>query len=88
MNMGRIESVEEFLRKKNLSPEELETHRELISECLKREACIRKSGEETRNNLERLSETFSLILKKLEESGQILGEIELRSIPERDFYKE
>jgi len=86
--MERIKSVEEFLKEKNLSPEEMEIHKELIRECLEREACIRKSGEETRNNLERLSEMLSLILKKLEESREILGEIELRSIPERDFYKE
>jgi phage shock protein A len=87
MDIKSIRSVDELIEKMGLTSEELEKHRELIKECLKREESIRKSGKETRHNLQRLSEAVSFVVKKMDETSQILGEFELKLIPEKEFHR-
>ncbi len=88
-------TIEDLLRAKNLSKEELELHKDLISECRERERRIEECAAETRENLERLSDALTAVSKRTIILGEALSELleeaetlYLRNLPEEKFYRE
>ena len=84
---------------KNLTPEELEQHKDLIDECLNREKDVNESGKiikESFNKLCDISESLfnnlNILKKECDNLNKNLTDMKniniLRSIPDENFYKE
>lgn len=67
--MKEFKNVEELLRAKNLTPDELELHKELIEECRVREQKITEFSAAAQMNLEKLSQS----LVTLRQRAVVLG---------------
>ena len=93
--MNDRETVDNLIRSKNLTPEELELHRDLIETCRERERQIEACAQETRRNLEKLSHSLTQISERTmslsSALSRLLDEAEtlyLRTLPEEKFYRE
>jgi len=91
--MADTKGVETLLRLKNLTPQELELHKELIEECVSRDALIRESTLHTQSSLQQLAEACDAATKRArlltEAIGQVLDEMEslcLKLLPDEVFY--
>ena len=93
--MANVKRIDDLLSMKNLSPQELELHKELIEECREREAMIENYSARTQGSLQQLAqacETATERAKVLATSiEKVLDEMEslcLKLIPEHEFYRE
>lgn len=87
--MKRVKTIDDLLREINLTPEELELHRDLIEECRGREAQIKEysriTGESMRRmteELDRLNRTAEELWQEAKKLSQRINGIYLRSMPE------
>jgi Mg2+ and Co2+ transporter CorA len=93
--MDSIKTIEDLIRAKNLTPEELELHRELIDECRKNEQKINEYCKTARENLQRMYDTLNDVSQKATEIHsafeRLIEETEtlsLRMIPDEKFHRE
>ena len=93
--MAHNKRVDELIDIKNLSPQELELHKELIEECREREAMIEEYSAHTQDSLQQLAhacETATERAKVLAASiEKVLDEMEslcLKLLPEDQFFHE
>lgn len=93
--MAYIKRVNELISVKNLNPQELELHKDLIEECRERETMIEEYSARTQSSLQQLAqacETATERAKILAASiEKVLDEMEtlcLKLLPEDQFYHE
>ena len=89
------ESIDDLIRSKNLTAEELELHKELITECRERESRIEACTEQTRRSLEKVREELRVISERTTclsyALTRLLDDAEslyLKSLPEEEFFRE
>jgi hypothetical protein len=93
--MNGIKTVDDLIRAKKLTPEEEEQLREIIEECRNRETQIQEASDTAKRNIEGLSRSFGVIVDTISSVGkavdELYGEVErlqLRMMPEAQFYRE
>ncbi len=93
--MDGIKTVDDLIKIKNLTPEEIDLHRELIEECRENERKISEHCSAARENLQRMYDTLNDVSQKATEihrAFQRLVEetenLSLRLIPDEKFYRE
>jgi hypothetical protein len=93
--MAHIKRIDELISMKNLSPRELELHKELVEECRERETMIEEYSARTQGSLQQLAqacETATERAKILAASiEKVLDEMEslcLKLLPDDQFYHE
>ncbi len=93
--MKEAKTIDELIREKGLTPEEIEMHRELIDECRNREQRIREYAAEARGNLEKLAESLQTVAEKTNLLASMVtnlieerDSLYLRLLPEDQFYRE
>ncbi len=83
-----MSKVDDLLRDKKLTSEELKLHEDLIKECRRREAAIGEISMATRENLKKLFEALGIVRKNLEVIGDAADNIVLITMPEGAFSRE
>lgn len=93
--MKEFKTVEELIRSKNLTAEELELHKELIEECRVREQRITEFSKTAQLNLEKLSQSLVTLRQRAVVLGDALRVLQeradnlyLKLLPEEIFYRE
>lgn len=93
--MDDISSVDELLKAKNLNADEFDQLKDLIEESRIREKRIREWSSQTRENLERLSQSFQEISERTDQMSHALGimveqaeAMYLKLLPKEGFYLE
>jgi methyl-accepting chemotaxis protein len=93
--MNEIKTVDELIRAKNLTEEEMELFADLIKEARERERTSAELSRQTRANILKLSDGLNTIVEKTtylsKAMEQLLDNMEtlyIRSIPEAKFYRE
>lgn len=93
--MEGIKTVDDLIRAKGLTPEEKEQLRDIIEECRIREMKIREASEATKRNLDALSTNAGMIAQAITLVGRTVQELyeeteklQLRLMPEHEFYRE
>lgn len=93
--MDGIKSVDDLLKAKNLTPEEEHLLRDIIAECREREVQIKEVCTEARQNLESLSQNFGMIVqtiatvnKAVDHLHEEVERLQLRMMPEEQFYRD
>jgi hypothetical protein len=93
--MAHNKRVDELIRTKNLSRQELELHKELIEECRQRETILEECAARAEGSLQQLAqacETATMRAKILAASiEKALDEMEslcLKLLPEDQFFRE
>ena len=93
--MDDIKTVDDLLKAKGLTAEELKLFEDLIRETRDREKKSIEMGRLTRENLKKLSDGFTVIAERTFEISKsmdrVLDEMEalyLRSMPESKFHRE
>jgi type II secretory pathway component PulF len=93
--MKEFKTVEELIRSKNLTDEEMELHKDLIEECRVREERITEFSKIAQLNLERLSQSLVTLRTRAVVLGDALKVLQdradnlyLRLLPEDIFYRE
>lgn len=93
--MKEFSSIEELIRSKNLTTEELELHKELIEECRVREQRITEFSKTAQLNLEKLSQSLVTLKQRAVVLGDALRVLQeradnlyLKLLPEEIFYRE
>jgi chromosome segregation ATPase len=83
-----VKTIDDLLREKNLTPEEMEEHRELIAECRLREAQIseytrasQKSMKKMNDELDRLARTAEELWREAQKLTHRVNGICLRVTP-------
>ena len=66
--MKPVKTIDDLIREKGLSPEEIKRHRDLIEECRQRESQIRDYSRATHESMRRMTE-------ELEKLGRTAGEL-------------
>ena len=79
--------IDDLLREKNLTPEELELHKDLIAECRERERIIGENSKTTQENLGKLSTSLVAIANSLTEIVNVSDGITLAMMPEEAFHR-
>jgi hypothetical protein len=83
-----MSKVDDLLRDKKLTSEELKLHEDLIKECRRKEAAIGEISMTTRENLKKLSETLGVMGENLKRIGDAADNIVLIMMPEGAFSRE
>jgi chromosome segregation ATPase len=65
-----VKTIVDLLREKNLTPEELERHRELIEECKAREAQINEYSRASQDSMKRMNDELNKLARTAEELWQ------------------
>jgi|WetSurMetagenome_2_1015567.scaffolds.fasta_scaffold1375097_2 hypothetical protein len=93
--MNNIKTVDELIREKSLTQEELELFGDLIEEARAREKKSVELARQTKDNLQRLSEGLGTIAERTIDLSRAMGELldqmetlYIRSIPDEKFYRE
>ena len=93
--MDGIKTIDDLIKAKKLTPEEQEELREIIEECRIRETQIEEASRVTRQNLEGLSRSFGLIVSAISDVGKAVdelyeevGRLQLKMMPETQFFRE
>jgi hypothetical protein len=91
--MAYIKRLDELINVKNLSPRELELHRELIEECRERETMIEEYSARTQGSLQQLAQACETATERARilaaSIEKVLDEMEslcLKLLPEDEFY--
>lgn len=93
--MKEFKTVEELIRSKNLTAEEMELHKDLIEECRVREERIKEFSRIAQMNLDSLSQSLLTLRQRAVVLGDALKVLQeradnlyLRLLPEDVFYRE
>jgi hypothetical protein len=93
--MAYIKRVDELISMKNLSPRELELHKELIEECKEREMKIEEYSAQTQGSLQQLAQACETATERAKTIAasieKVLDEMEslcLKLLPDDQFYHE
>ncbi len=93
--MDGIKTVDDLIRAKNLTPEEMEQFKDLIEEFKERERKIEENISTAKANLNQLFDTLRVIGertvvlgKALEELLDDVGTRQLKMMPSEKFYRE
>ncbi|HUJ89440.1 MAG TPA: hypothetical protein VLX12_04530 [Syntrophorhabdales bacterium] len=93
--MAYIKRVDELMSIKNLSPRELELHKELIEECREREMMIEEYSARTQGSLQQLAQACETATERARVLAasieKVLDEMEslcLKLLPDDQFYHE
>jgi uncharacterized coiled-coil DUF342 family protein len=65
-----VKTIDDLLREKNLTPEEMEEHRELIEECRAREVQLKEYARATHESMRRMTEELDKMSRMAEELWQ------------------
>jgi polyhydroxyalkanoate synthesis regulator phasin len=65
-----VKTIDDLIRDKDLSAEELERHRELIEECRAREVQLKEYSRATRESMRRMTEELDKMNRTAEELWQ------------------
>jgi len=65
-----VKTIDDLIRDKDLSAEELERHRELIEECRAREVQLKEYSRATRESMRRMTEELDKMSRTAEELWQ------------------
>lgn len=68
--MKPVKTIDDLIRDKDLSAEELEQHRELIEECRAREVQLKEYSRATRESMRRMTEELDKMSRTAEELWQ------------------
>ena len=68
--MKPVKTIDDLIRDKGLSTEELERHRELIEECRAREVQLKEYSRATRESMRRMTEELDKMSRTAEELWQ------------------
>ncbi len=68
--MKPVKTIDDLIRDKDLSAEELERHRELIEECRAREVQLKEYSRATRESMRRMTEELDKMNRTAEELWQ------------------
>jgi hypothetical protein len=90
-----IKTVDDLIRAKSLTCEELELHRMIIEECREREKRIDEYRQITEENMRRLAVALKAIAEKTQTLGKALEKLVdatdslyLKSMPSYKFFRE
>jgi hypothetical protein len=93
--MDGVKTVDDLLEAKGVTDEETEQFHDIIEECRLREARIREASDAARQNILDLSEalsmiigTFALVSKSVDALHDEVEQLQLRMMPEEEFYRE
>ena len=93
--MDGIKTIDDLIKAKKLTSEELEKLQEVIEECRNREAQIQEASDAAKRSLEGLSRSFGAIIDTIASVGRAVDELyeemerlQLRLMPEDQFYQE
>jgi chromosome segregation ATPase len=65
-----VKTIEDLLREKKLTPEELEQHRELIAECKARESQINDYSRASQESMKKMTDELNKLARTAEELWQ------------------
>jgi chromosome segregation ATPase len=65
-----VKTIDELLREKNLTPEELERHRELIEECRVRETKLSEYSRASQESMKKMNDELIKLARSAEELWQ------------------
>jgi chromosome segregation ATPase len=65
-----VKTIEDLLREKKLTPEELEQHRELIAECKARESQINAYSQASQESMKKMTDELNKLARTAEELWQ------------------
>ncbi len=68
--MKPVKTIDDLLREKNLTPEEMERHRELIAECRARETQINEYSRASQENMRKMTAELDKLARTAEELWQ------------------
>ncbi len=68
--MKPVKTIDDLLREKNLTPEEMERHRELIEECRVRETQINEYSRASQDSMKRMNDELNKLARTAEELWQ------------------
>ena len=68
--MRPFKTIDELLREKNLTPEEMERHRELIAECRVRETQISEYSRASQESMKKMTDELIKLARTAEELWQ------------------
>ncbi len=92
-DMAYGKTIDELLRLKNLTPQELELHSALIEDCRERELMIVESAARTQGSLQQLADACEAATQRARALAmaieKVLDEMEdlcLKLLPEEQFY--
>ena len=83
-----MSKVDDLLREKKLTSEELKLHEDLIKECRRREAAIEEISMATKENINKMFEALGVMGKNLKRIGDAADNIVLITMPEGAFSRE
>jgi len=93
--MDGIKTIDDLIQAKKLTLEEQDELREIIEECRIRETQIEEASRVTKQNLEGLSRSFGLIVSTISDVGKAVdelyeevGKLQLKMMPETQFFRE
>jgi hypothetical protein len=93
--MGEVKTVDDLLKAKGVSGEEMEQLREVIEECRLREVRIKEASDAAWQNIRDLSEalnaiigTFVMVSKSVDALHEEVAQLQLKMMPEEQFYRE
>ena len=93
--MAHIKRLDELISIKNLNPQELELHKELIEECRERETMIEEYSARTQSSLQQLAQACESATERARilaaSIEKVLDEMEtlcLKLLPDDQFYHE
>ena len=93
--MAYIKRVDELIGIKNLNPQELELHKELIEECKERETMIEEYSAHTQGSLQQLAQACETATERARVLAasieKVLDEMEtlcLKLLPDDEFFRE
>ncbi len=93
--MDGVKTVDDLLREKGVTADEEEKLRDIIEECRLREARIKEASDSARQNIQALSDTFTMIIDTFAAISQSVdalndefARLQLRMMPEEQFFRE
>ncbi len=93
--MDGVKTVDDLLREKGVTTDEEEQLRDIIEECRLREAQIKEASDAARQNIQALSDTLTMIIdtfaivgKSVDVLHDEFARLQLRMMPEEQFYRE
>ncbi len=93
--MEGVKTVDDLLKAKGVTDEELEQLRDVIDECRLREEQIKEASDAARQNIRDLSDalnmiigTFAVVSKSVDALHDEVSQLQLKMMPEEHFYKE
>ncbi len=93
--MKGVKTVDDLLREKGVTAEEQEKLRDIIEECRLREVQIKEASDAARQNITALSDalariigSFAIVGKSVDALHDEFTRLQLRMMPEEQFYRE